>query len=154
MQITIINQQKKIRLSKRAIKSIVLKTLKILNPQTKNFVRQFLGELTIVYVNNRAIQKLNYRFSGKRQPTDVLCFDVSFRQRNAFDIVISTEEALRNSRIFKTSPPWEANLYLVHGILHLFGYDDRKEKDRMRMQRKAIQIMKQIQENRFTMTFR
>lgn len=144
MQITIKNQQKKIRLSKRIIKGIVLKTLKILNPQKKDSVWRTKGELTIVYVNNRTIQELNYRFLGKRQPTDVLCFDLSFRQRFIADIVISTEEARRNSRIFKTSPPWEANLYLVHGILHLFGYDDRKKRDRIRMQRKAIQILKII----------
>ncbi len=145
MQITIINQQKKIPVNKRAVKTTVLKTLEILSPYTKRFgVGASLGRLTIVYVDNQAIEELNYKFLKKRCPTDVLCFDFSEGKDLNADIVISAEMARENSTLFKTSALWEANLYLVHGILHLFGFDDRSKKQRLRMQRKALRILKSI----------
>jgi probable rRNA maturation factor len=136
VQITIINQQKKIPVSKRT-KAIVLKTLKILKAD-------LTGQLTVVYVNNRTIQELNYRFLGRPQPTDVLCFDLSEGKALNADIVISIEQARQNARLFKTSAPWEIRLYLIHGILHLMGFKDKRTKDRTRMQRKATQILKNI----------
>jgi probable rRNA maturation factor len=152
VQITIINQQKKIPISKRAIRATVLKILKILYPSGNNLKLKskgkiysgVQGQLNIVYVNNKAIQELNFQFLGKRCPTDVLCFDLSGGGRIAADIVISTEKACENSRLFKTSAFWEARLYLVHGILHLFGYNDRRKRDRIRMHRQALRIMRQI----------
>ena len=145
MQITIINQQKKIPVNKRAVKTTVLKTLGILSPYAKRFgVGASSGRLTIVYVDNHAIEELNYRFLKKRCPTDVLCFDLSEGEDLNADIVISAEMARENSILFKTSSLWEANLYLVHGILHLFGFDDRSKKQRLRMQRKALRILKLV----------
>ena len=70
MRITIINQQKKILINKRAIKRIVIKALRALK-------EDFKGELAIVYVNNRDIEELNLRYRAKPKPTDVLCFDLS-----------------------------------------------------------------------------
>jgi len=103
------------------------------------------GQLTVLYTDNRTIQGLNYRFLGRKEPTDVLCFDLSDKDETLADIVISTETAEENSRLFKTSPGREARLYLVHGILHLLGYKDRNKKDRIRMHRKALQILKKLQ---------
>ena len=140
MQITIINQQKKIPISKRAIKKLVLKTFKILKAN-------LAGELTIVYVDNRTIQKLNYKYLSKPRPTDVLCFDLSEKDRFTGNIVISTEKAWENSRLFKTSAIWETKLYLIHGILHLLGFKDKRVKDRERMQRKTLQILREISKN-------
>ena len=138
MRITIINQQKKILINKRATKKIVLKALKALRAD-------FEGELSVVYVNNRDIQELNLRYRTERKPTDALCFDLSDKNKFVADIVISTEKACENSVLFKTSPIWEVNLYLIHGLLHLLGFKDRTKKDRIRMHRKAIHVLNKIQ---------
>jgi probable rRNA maturation factor len=137
VQITIINRQKKIPISRRAVKRTVLKTLKILKLNSS-------GELNIIYVNNRFIRQLNRRFSGRDRSTDVLCFDLSGGRQLLADIVISTQKAEENSRLFKTSAAWEARLYLIHGILHLAGYRDYRKKDRLRMQRRTLQILKSL----------
>jgi len=137
VQIIIVNQQKRISVHKKKVKEIVLKTLKILKVK-------LAGELSVVYTDNRTIQQLNYRFLGRKEPTDVLCFDLSDSKGILADIVISTEKAQENSRLFKTSPGWEARLYLVHGILHLVGYKDATKRERLRMQRKALQILRSI----------
>ena len=138
MQIIIKNQQKTIPVSKRTVKTTALKTLKLLK-------RNIGGDLTVVFVNNKIIQRLNSKFLAKAYPTDVLSFDLREENRFLADIVISAEKALENSRIYKTTPQHEMKLYLIHGILHLFGYRDYRKKDRLRMERKANQILRQIQ---------
>jgi len=87
---------------------------------------------------------LNYRFLGRPQPTDVLCFDLSEGKTLNADIVISIEQARQNARLFKTSASWEVRFYLIHGILHLMGFKDKRTRDRIRMQRKAMQILRNI----------
>jgi probable rRNA maturation factor len=156
VQITIINQQKKAPVSKRATKAVVLKTLNILNPVrntnlptgkreiSKGVKSHLTGELTVVYTDNRTIQELNYRFLGKRLPTDVLCFDLSKGKGLVADIVISVEKAQENSRLFKTSVSQEIRLYLIHAILHLAGFKDKRAKDRIRMHREALRILNKI----------
>jgi probable rRNA maturation factor len=49
------------------------------------------------------------------------------------ELVISTEQAIANARRFRTTPARELTLYVVHGILHLHGYDDRTPAQRRRM---------------------
>ena len=137
MQVIIINQQKKIRVSQRAVKALVDAVFKTLEVESR-------GQLSVVYVNNKTIQELNNKFLGRNEATDVLCFDLSEKGTFIADIVISAEMARENSRRFKTSFIWEISLYLVHGILHLFGFSDRKKKDRVRMQKKAEEILKSV----------
>lgn len=137
MQIIILNQQKIIPISKRAVKTTVTKALEILKVKAD-------GELTVVYVNNKAIEELNYRFLSKRHSTDVLCFDLSEDDRLVADIVVSAEKAWQNSRIFKTSLRHEMGLYLIHGILHLLGFKDRSRKQQEQMQAKAVRVLREL----------
>jgi len=58
------------------------------------------------------------------------------------DIIISTDAVVANARKFKTSPQHELSLYIVHGILHLLGYDDHAAKDITRMRKKERELMK------------
>ena len=137
MQITILNQQKKIPVKSQKIKQVVLKTFKFLkiNPS---------GQLTILYTDNKGIKKLNHKFLGKNQSTDVLSFDLSEGKKFIADIAISAQKAKTNAGIYNTSAQREMNLYLIHGILHLFGYNDYRKSDRIRMQNKAEEILKAI----------
>jgi len=155
VQITIINRQKKIPISKRAIKSTVLKVFKILYPEREEYRRskaRFLqktgsaaaGELSVLFTDNKTIRQLNLKFTGKDEPTDVLCFDLSEKNNTSVDIVISAERACENAAIFKTLPIAEAKLYLVHGILHFLGYDDKRQKDREKMHQLALQILSKV----------
>jgi len=59
-----------------------------------------------------------------------------FDMQASADIVISTDTAVRNARIFKTNRFYELHLYLVHGLLHLLGYDDSNRKQIQLMRRK------------------
>ena len=77
-----------------------------------------LRAVTVLLVSDRRMSWLHRKFLGKSGPTDVLTFQHG-------EIVISVETAVRNARRFKTSLRAELRLYLVHGLLHLHGFDDQ-----------------------------
>jgi len=58
------------------------------------------------------------------------------RAGTSADVVVSTDTAAANALIFKTSPAYELNLYVIHGILHLLGYDDRSARQRKKMRQR------------------
>ena len=137
MKISIRNFQKKIPVYPKRIKKTILKVL-------SKEKAKISGEITVCFVNDSRIKKLNKTFHHRDSPTDVLTFDFA-EPGNAkgilVDIIISTDTALRNAKIFKTAPEYELNLYLIHGILHLLGYDDRTAKQKQLMRKKEKQYV-------------
>ena len=77
-----------------------------------------LGEISIVIVSDRRMTSLHRRFMNEPGPTDVITFQHG-------EIFISAEMAKRNARRFGNSLARELRLYVVHGLLHLHGFDDR-----------------------------
>jgi len=125
VKIIIKNFQKKIPINPKRIKKTILKVL-------SQEGAKLSGEITICFVNDKKIQGFNLKYRHKNRPTDVLVFPGQMFA----DIVISTDTAIRNAKIFKTTQLNELYLYVVHGILHLLGYDDRTQKQRQIMQKK------------------
>ncbi len=99
-------------------------------------------------VDDRKIRDLNKKHLKKNSATDVLAFrmhDGSFSELNPQllgDVVISVETAKRSARSLNTSFNAELCLYLIHGILHLLGYDDTSNKEFLRMQKIQKEILK------------
>lgn len=60
------------------------------------------------------------------------------------DIMISTDAAVKNHKEFKTTVSEELTLYIVHGILHLLGYDDHSKKDILKMRKKEKELMSEL----------
>lgn len=95
------------------------------------------GEITICFINDSQIKELNLLYLAKDSPTDVIAFNNSDNDREIFaDIAISTDAALRNAGLFKTTPLYEVYLYIVHGVLHILGYDDSTVKQKKIMRKK------------------
>ncbi len=136
MKITIKNLQKKIPVSPERIKKAVLDTL------AAEGVRRPC-RINVCFTGDKEIKKLNYRYLKVNGPTDVLAFDMSAGGRDGMraEIIVSADTAIRNAAVFKTLPIYEACLYVVHGLLHILGYNDRSPKARKRMQRKAERIL-------------
>jgi probable rRNA maturation factor len=84
-------------------------------------------ELSVLFCNNRYIKSLNTQYSNKDEATDVLSFTLGEKASGgrflAGDIVISLDALEENTRFFKVSEDEELRRLLVHGILHLSGYD-------------------------------
>jgi probable rRNA maturation factor len=86
--------------------------------------------LSIVLVNDAEMARLNLQYHHTRGPTDILTFDYGEGQG---ELVISVERAVAQARRFRTTLARELALYVVHGLLHLHGHDDRTPRQRARM---------------------
>lgn len=116
MKITIINLQKRIPVKATRLKAIALKVL------SKEGAKKTCA-VNFLFVTDKQIREFNRMYLGRDCPTDVIAFDTG-------DIVISSDTAIRNSGIFKTTPLSEIYLYVIHGLLHLLGYKDNNKKNR------------------------
>ena len=93
--------------------------------------------LSITFVNDREIARLNRRALGREGPTDVIAFDLSEKGLPygvVGDVYISLDRARANSRTFKVSESEEIIRLVVHGILHLVGHKDDTGPRRRRME--------------------
>ncbi len=93
----------------------------------------------ITFLTDKAIQALNKRYLKHNCPTDVIAFNYG---NASADIAISYETAQRNSRTYKSSVTRELILYILHGMMHLAGYDDCRTADKKKMFAKQERIFK------------
>jgi probable rRNA maturation factor len=106
-------------------------------------VRRELGfapeSVTIQLISDQTMAQLNETFRKKHGPTDVLSFPANGAPRAKHsdyigDIAISPETARRNARRFSRSLPAEMRILILHGMIHLAGFDhesDHGEMDRL-----------------------
>jgi len=101
------------------------------------------GRVTVLITSNSKIRRLNSRFRGKDSPTDVLSFPAG-PLANDFsgDIAVSLDIAARNARELGHSVAEEIRILILHGILHLAGYDH--ENDRGEMEGKETALRRKL----------
>lgn len=128
----------------------------------KDIVKKVLKEekiartdLNIVLAGDAFIRKLNKKFFSRSETTDVLCFDLRFpRQKSAAlmaDVVVSMDRAVFMARKLKLPFVEELARYIIHGILHLAGYDDTIPSEKIKMwKRQEFLLRKIIAEGRGT----
>jgi probable rRNA maturation factor len=88
------------------------------------------GEVNILITGDAEVRRLNREFRHKDRPTDVLSFPGTDR-RFAGDIAISASTAARHARQLGHSTADELKVLLLHGVLHLAGYDHETDKGEM-----------------------
>lgn len=140
-----LDSQKKRELKKRI--KLILNTLNL----SRN------TEVCITFLDDDAMRKLNETYRGMKRTTDVL----SFPQKNERDsiglnaaiakdnlenpllgdIVISIDTAKRHARFYRNSLEKEVRKLIVHGILHLLGYDHKKKNDALMMRKKEKELL-------------
>ena len=91
------------------------------------------GAVDVLITSNSDLRALNRRFRGKNKPTDVLSFPAEAEQskNNAGDIAISSQIASRNARALGHPVAAEVKILVLHGILHLRGYDHDRDQGEM-----------------------
>lgn len=109
------------------------------------------AELSILIVDDRRIAAIHAEWLDDPAPTDVITFDLSRDGDPAVrgDIVVSAETAARVARALARAqagwkPRHELAYYIVHGILHLTGYDDRTPGHRRAMRARERAVMKAV----------
>ena len=91
------------------------------------------ADVNVLVTSSAELQELNHRFRGKDQPTDVLSFPAlpGLKPRYAGDIAISAEIAAHNARALGHTAGEEIKILILHGILHLRGYDHERDQGKM-----------------------
>ena len=108
------------------------------------------GYFSVTFVSRQKITALNTQYLRHHFATDVLAFDlsdaasVSLKKKVSGDIIVSVDAALKQARAFETSISYELILYVVHGILHLMGYNDHRPADIKKIRRKENEIMNSL----------
>jgi len=107
------------------------------------------AELSILFVGDQRMRGLNRRYRGKDRTTDVLAFPMRGVPHSSShllgDVVIAVPTAARQAKQGHRSMDEELTVLLVHGILHLCGYDhERSETEARRMYRRERMILRSI----------
>lgn len=137
LSIVVRDRQARARIDRRAARGIVAAVCAGEAPAKA-------GEITACFIDDRAIRRLNARFHATDSPTDVLAFDMGDAREFLADIIVSTDTAAANARRFGTSLLFECYLYLIHGALHLTGYDDTTPRARSLMRKMERRYLKQL----------
>ena len=106
------------------------------------------GDLSVVFVDDAAIARLHEAFMSDPSPTDVITFPADPEMKSAGEIVISVDHA--RCRATELAIPFsrELTLYLIHGWLHLAGYDDHSEGDRESMRAAEVQALALVEKDK------
>lgn len=94
-------------------------------------------EIVVAIVSDAEMAELHARYSHVAGPTDVLTFQHG-------EIVIGAETARRQAKHFGSNTTAELKLYLLHGLLHLAGYDDLRPAARAAMKKLQERLLRQI----------
>jgi probable rRNA maturation factor len=125
--ITIRNVQRSVFFSTRKLQRFAVIACKLVwqTRRPKSEIAS-LNQIYVLVVSDRRMAALHKEFCGLPGPTDVLTFQHG-------EIVISADTAARQARIFHSDLMGELQLYLLHGLLHLAGFDDVEPSQRKRM---------------------
>ena len=135
-QEAVINRQRTVRITLAPLRSFLKRVCQSLQLPP--------AEVTVCFVTDAEIARLNENFRHKRGPTDVLSFP-AHRQRSRKngkmspeqtsvylgDIAISPATARRNAAKYGRTLPTELRILMLHGILHLLGYDHETDHGQM-----------------------
>jgi len=103
-------------------------------------------EVSLLFVDDTEITEINRHYLGRNHPTNVIAFSMNEGDFGAInplllgDIVISVETALRDARAGELPLEDEINYLMIHGVLHLLGYDHEQACEAEEMEKKEKDI--------------
>ncbi|MEN8686568.1 MAG: rRNA maturation RNase YbeY [Desulfuromonadales bacterium] len=150
MKIAIENRQNKQKIRKRLLREVARKILSVSGCPD--------GQLSILIVDDAAIRVINRDYLGKDRPTNVISFAMQEGEGTGVqtdllgDVVISAETAARDADEAQTSFESELYFLLLHGVLHLLGYDHERgtHAEAQRMEEREREVFALIREEFLT----
>ncbi len=124
----IVNRQRRV--------PVAIKPLEEFSERVRTELRFPPESVAIQLISDLAMARLNRTYRQKRGPTDVLSFPANGSppksdQEYVGDIAISPETARRNARLYERSLPAELRILVLHGMIHLAGYDHESDEGEM-----------------------
>ncbi len=126
-------------LYKRWIREIILSEQRLENLKK-------CGDLNIIFCNDEYLLSVNNQYLKHNYYTDIITFDYSDNQIINGDLFISVDSVKNNSVTYKTEFMTELSRVIIHGVLHLCGYNDHTEEDKKLMKEKEDFALTKLQE--------
>lgn len=95
-----------------------------------------IGDISVIFCSDNYILDINQRYLGHDYFTDIITFDYREGDRLSGDLFISVDSVRENSVEYGTEFSDELNRVIVHGLLHIIGYDDHTEEQTREMRSK------------------
>jgi len=136
MELNLYNRQRKVRFAFDWLQRLAPIALEECLPVVGKHAAPLadLPEVEVTFVSDATIDEVHRRFMNIPGATDVITFDHG-------EIVISTETALAHSHTYGRKLEEELALYIIHGLLHLNGFDDHEPADARAMHREQERIL-------------
>lgn len=142
MRAQVANRQRAVRLRPAVLRRAALAAMRAEGCDPRS-------EVSIAVVSDREIRALNRRYLKKDRATDVLAFPQGPREMPGpagargllGDVVISADRAAAQAPRYGQTVEGELNLLVIHGVLHLLGYDDTTRRTAARMDRRQREIL-------------
>jgi probable rRNA maturation factor len=129
------NDQRRVRLSLERVRATAERALAAMG--------QAGAEVHVALVDDAAMRRLHGRYLGERTPTDVMAFPLNGPGPVPLlgEVVVSAQTAARHARRLGVPVALEVDLLVVHGLLHLLGYDDGEADAARRMHERARELL-------------
>lgn len=132
MKISVYNKQRNLKISSQAVKKLVSAVM--------DNEDRFCDEVSIHFVSTKEISKLHAEFFDDPSTTDCISFpmddeDFDFGYKLLGDVFVCPQTAIDYVKKHGGDYYEETSLYIIHGLLHLFGYDDLEPKKKVVMRR-------------------
>lgn len=95
-----------------------------------------IGDIAVIFCSDDYILQINQQYLSHDYYTDIITFDYSEGDKLSGDLFISIDTVKANAEEYGTDFNDELNRVIVHGVLHLIGYDDHNDKDIAVMRKK------------------
>jgi rRNA maturation RNase YbeY len=101
-----------------------------------------LGNINIIFCSDPYILDINKKYLKHNYYTDIITFDYCEGQVLSGDLFISVDTVCANADFYKTDFSEELNRVIIHGVLHLAGYDDQTDEQKAQMRSKEDYYLK------------
>ncbi len=119
-------------------------TIKLWIAKVLQLEKKQVGQINFLFTNDEEILKKNIQFLKHNTYTDIITFNYCKDKIINGDIIISIDRVKENAEKFKSDFEEELKRVLIHGVLHLCGYKDKKTADTELMRKKENWALKQI----------
>ncbi len=92
-----------------------------------------IGSINVILTSDSKLLEINKKFLKRKNYTDIITFDFSENSKISGDLYISIERVGDNAILYRVTKDNELLRVIIHGILHLVGYNDAKEKEKRKI---------------------
>ena len=136
MEISIHNFDNKLRISKQDLYELVRKSV--------DKIDLVIESCRIIFIGDETLREMHEEYLDDPDYTDVITFNLG-EEKIEGEIYISLDRVIENARLFKVSTENEIYRTIIHGLLHLKGFNDKSEHEKEIMKHQENELLKSLQ---------